>query len=67
MIMKKYTIKKYQVIFQNGNRDKVNLEIPIHTNDIEAARAKLMAKHTGLGLKCVGLNMDYDEYNKNEL
>lgn len=65
--MKKYTIRKYQVIYQDGNRDKVNLETPIHTDDLEAARAKLKIKHTGLGKRCVGLNLDYDELNKEQL
>lgn len=63
----KYIIRKYYVIYQNGNRDKVNLETPIHTDDVEATRTKLKMKHTGLGKKCVGLNMDYDELNNEQL
>lgn len=64
--MKKYTIRKYQVIYDNGNRDKVNLEVPIHTNNYEAERAKLIMKHSGHGKRCIGLNMDYDEMNKSD-
>lgn len=64
--MKKYTIRKYQVIYQNGNRDKVNLEVPIHTDNLENVRAKLKMKHTSVGIRCVGLNMEVDEMNKKD-
>lgn len=62
-IIMKYKIKGYQVIYSNGCRDKVNLEIPIVTEDKEAIRAKLIRRHTGLGIECKGVNLDYDELN----
>lgn len=59
----KHVIKKYQVVYSSGNRDKVNLEVPIVTNDLEATRTKIRMKHTGRGITCVGVNFDYDEIN----
>lgn len=65
--MEKYIIRKYQVIYSNGSRDKVNLEIPICTCDKEAVRGKLKIKHSGHGITCVGVNLDYDELNEEDL
>ena len=61
----KYTIKSYQVLYDSGARDKVTLEAPLHTDDVEALRTKLWMKHTGHGIKCIGLNLDYLEHNIN--
>ncbi len=58
-----YIIKKYQVIYKSGNRDKVILAIPIKTKDIESVRIKLRMKHNTLGLVCKGINLEYEELN----
>lgn len=63
----KYVINGYQTIYDNGNRDKIKLVNPIYTNDIEAVRTKLRNKHSGFGKKCVGLNLDYTEFNDRNL
>ena len=62
----KYTIKSYQVLYDNGARDKVTLDTPLHTDNIEAVRIKLKMKHTGHGITCIGLNLDYVEHNIND-
>lgn len=59
----KYQINKYQAVYSCGARDSVKPDSPIYTNDIEATRAKLKAKHCGVGLKCIGINLDYVELN----
>ena len=63
----KYVINGYQTLYDNGSRDKVKLTTPICTNDIEAARTKLRNKHSGIGKKCVDLNLDYTEINDKNL
>lgn len=67
MIMEKYTIRRLQLIYSNGCRDKINLTKPIRTNDKESVRAKLVMKYTTAGMRCVGVNLDYDEFNEDEL
>ena len=62
-----YRIKGYQVVYSDECRDKVNLEIPIVTEDKESERAKIKAKHSGLGIVCKGVNLDYDELNHESL
>ena len=57
----KYIFRKYQVIYSSGCRDKVNLGVPIETDNLEKLRAELKIKHTHHGMKCVGVNLDYDE------
>ena len=59
----KYVINGYQTIYDNGNRDKIKLTMPISTDDIESVRTKLKNKHSGIGKKCIGLNLDYTEIN----
>lgn len=59
----KYVINGYQTIYDNGNRDKIKLTMPISTDDIESVRTKLKNKHSGIGKKCIGLNLDYTEVN----
>lgn len=59
----KYTINNYQVIYESGARDKIKLDVPIYTDDIETERAKLKMKHTSHGRRCVGCNLDYVEHN----
>lgn len=56
----KYRINNYQVIYSTGCRDKVKLEAPIYTEDIEAEREKLKMKHTGAGIKAIGVNLEYE-------
>ena len=62
----KYTISNYQVIYESGARDKIKLDVPIQTEDIEAERAKLKIKHSGYGKRYVGCNLDYVEHNLKE-
>ena len=57
----KYRINKYQVVYEDNARDNVKLFIPILTDDYEAARAKLKAKHQGAGKRVAGINLDYEE------
>lgn len=59
----KYIIRRYQTFYADGSRDKVNLEVPIHTDDYEFTRAKLKSKHTGKGKVCKCVNLEYDELN----
>lgn len=59
----KYQINKYQAVYSNGSRDSIRLESPIYTNDLEAIRTRLKLKHSGMGLKCIGINLDYVELN----
>lgn len=63
----KYVINGYQTLYDNGSRDKVKLTTPICTNDIEAVRTKLRNKHSGIGKKCIGLNMEYTVINDNNV
>ena len=62
----KYTINNYQVIYESGARDKIKLDAPIQTDDIEAVRTKLRMKYTGHGLRCIGLNLDCVEHDIEE-
>lgn len=62
----KYTVNNYQVIYESGARDKVKLDAPIQTDDIEEVRTNLRMKHSGLGLKVIGLNLDYVYHNSYE-
>lgn len=62
----KYTIKAYQVIYDTGHRDKVNLDVPIVTDDVETERTKLIMEHSGIGKKCIGLNLDTVKHNIND-
>jgi hypothetical protein len=59
----KYVINGYQTIYENGSRDKIKLTTPIYSDDIEAVRTKLKKKHSGIGKKCLGVNLDYTEIN----
>lgn len=59
----KYKIVGYQVIYSEGSRDKVKLLTPILTEDIEAVRTNIRMKHNILGMKCVGVNLEYEELN----
>lgn len=61
----KYTIKTYQVIYDTGNRDKISLDVPIVTDDVENERTKLMMEHSGIGKRCIGLNLDLVKHNIN--
>lgn len=57
----KYRISKYQVVYDNGTRDSVKLSAPIYTNDYEAERTKLRNKHSVMGKRALGVNLDYEE------
>ena len=57
----KYRINKYQVVYDDNSRDTVKLCNPIYTDDYESVRAKLRSKHSGLGKRAVGINLDYEE------
>lgn len=59
----KYLIRKYQVFYDDGSRDKVILWTPILSSDIETTRAKLTIKHTCIGKACKGVNIEYEEIN----
>lgn len=59
----KYLIKKYQVIYSTGARDKVTLDMPVLTNDIHSFRAKLMMRLSSPGVEVKGMNLEYDEIN----
>lgn len=63
----RYKIKGYQLVYSNGNRDKITLEKPIFTDDKEFERARIKALHTGNGLVCRGVNLDYDELNSDSV
>jgi hypothetical protein len=34
---------------------------PIYTDDYESVRVKLRNKHSGIGKRAVGINLDYEE------
>ena len=55
----KYVINGYQTIYENGSRDKIKLTTPICSDDIEAVRTKLKKKHSGIGKKCLGVNLGF--------
>lgn len=57
----KYRIIKYQILYEGGARDSIKPSSPIYTEDYEAERAKLRAKHCGHGKKVVGVNLEYEE------
>lgn len=59
----KYIIRKYQVIYQPGQRDRSNLIVPIVTDDLESVRARIKMKYTAPGLACIGINFEFDEIN----
>lgn len=59
----KYKIKGYQIIYENGYRDKVSFENPYIVDNKENERAKLIARNSGLGLVVKGLNLDVEELN----
>lgn len=65
--MTKYIIRRIQIIYANGCRDRSTLSNPIHTDNKEAVRAKLKMKYTTVGMKCIGVNLDYDEFNDDGL
>lgn len=65
--MARYIIRKIQIVYADGSRDRSTLSNPIHTDDKEATRTRLKMKYTSAGLKCVGVNLDYDEFNDYEL
>lgn len=65
--MTRYIIRKVQILYADGSRDRSTLSNPIHTNDKEAVRAKLRMRYTTIGMKCIGVNLDYDEFNDNDL
>ena len=51
----KYRINKYQVVYDD------KLAVPIYTDDYESVRIKLKSKHSGLGKRAVGINLDFEE------
>lgn len=57
----KYRISKYQVLYESGTRDTIKPCVPIVTDDYEAERIKLFGKHSGLGKKVRGVNLEYEE------
>ena len=57
----KYRINKYQVVYDDNSRDTIKQFEPIVTNDYESVRVKLKSKHTGIGKRAVGINLDYEE------
>lgn len=59
----KYKIKGYQIIYENGCRDKVGFEIPYVVEDKESERTKIQARNSGLGLVVKGINLDVEELN----
>lgn len=59
----KYKVKGYQIIYENGCRDKVSFEVPYVINDKEQERVKIMTKNKGLGLSCKSVNLDLEELN----
>lgn len=61
--MEKYIIRKIQVIYSDGSRDKVTLMPPIATNDKEAVRTRLLMRYNSLGKHCKGVNLEMDEFN----
>ena len=63
----KYKIKGYQIIYENGCRDKVSLEVPYVVNDKEKERAKIFMRNTSLGLKCKGVNLYIEELNQSSV
>lgn len=56
----RYRINNYQLIYAGGCRDKVRPSKPIYTDDIEAERTKIKQKHSGLGVKLAGVNLEYE-------
>lgn len=59
----KYKIIKYQAVYADACRDSIKLDVPIYTDDIESVRTKLKMKHSGIGKKCIGVDLDYEEFN----
>lgn len=59
----KYKIKGYQIIYENGCRDKVSLEIPYVIEDKESERTNIQMRNSGLGLVVKGVNLDIEELN----
>ena len=59
----KYKIKGYQIVYDNGTRDKVSFEIPYIVKNKENERAKIIARNSGLGLVVNGVNLDIEELN----
>lgn len=59
----KYIIRKYQVIYLSGQRDRVTPVIPIVTDDIESVRARIKMKYKAPGMACIGVNFEFDELN----
>lgn len=57
----KYRINKYQVVYDDNSRDTIKLAVPIYTDDYESVRIKLKSKHSGLGKRAVGINLDFEE------
>ena len=57
----KFRIMSYQTILSDGSRDKIKLPKPIYTNDLAAERQKLKIAHNGLGIKCVGINLEIEQ------
>lgn len=58
----KYRINKYQVVYDDNSRDTIKPFEPIITNDYESVRVKLRNKHSGMGKRAVGINLDYEEF-----
>lgn len=52
-----YLIVQYQVIYKDGIKDIVKLNIPIEVDDITLWRKKKIKE-----LNCVGINLTYFEY-----
>ena len=59
----KYKIKGYQIIYENGCRDKVSFEIPYVVEDKECERTKIQARNRGFGLVVKSVNLDIEELN----
>ena len=63
----KYKIKGYQIVYENGCRDKVSFEIPYIVENKENERTKLIARNTSIGLVVKGLNLDVEELNSDRV
>ena len=52
----KYLITSYQAVYASGARDTVKLPYPIQSDNLEATRMSLKAKH-----ECANINLTYSE------
>jgi hypothetical protein len=56
MIMKKYQIVSYQLVYASGSRDTVRLRAFIEVTDLEKYRAELKKRYN-----CAGVNLTFIE------